>query len=160
MTLPQERNPAPDFSLQLDDGSSVSLTDLLGKPIVLYFYPADDTTGCTTENKEFSALAPEFVARGVKVIGISPDSLEKHGKFRDKHALTIPLAADPELATIKAYDLWQPKKLYGREFMGLIRTSFLIGADGTIVRIVRATRVAGHAQKMLDAVDTYLAARD
>ena len=160
MTLLQEGNPAPNFQLALDDGSIVSLADLRGTPIVLYFYPADDTTGCTTENKEFSALAPEFAARGVKVIGISPDSLEKHGKFREKHSLSIPLAADPELTVIKAYDLWQPKKLYGREFMGLIRTSVLIGADGMLVRIIRATRVAGHAQKMLDAVDAYLAQRN
>lgn len=159
MTQLQEGSPAPDFVLHLDDGSTVRLADSLGTPIVLYFYPADDTTGCTTENKEFSTLAAEFFARGVKLIGISPDSLEKHGKFRDKHALTVPLAADPDLVAIKAYDLWQPKKLYGREFMGLIRTSFLIGADGTLVRIIRATRVAGHAQKMLDAVDAYLAAR-
>lgn len=157
MTRLKEGNPAPDFEFFLDDGSTGTLSSLRGKPIVLYFYPADDTTGCTTENKEFSTLAPEFAARGVTVIGISPDSLEKHSKFREKHALAIPLAADPELVAIKAYDLWQLKKLYGREFMGLIRTSFLIDANGTIARIVKATRVAGHAQKMLDAVDAHLA---
>ncbi len=157
MTELAEQAMAPDFSLPLDDGTTFHLAAERGRPVVLFFYPEDDTGGCTVQNCEFSDLAPDFAALGVRVVGISPDSLEKHRKFRSKYGLALPLAADPDHKAIALYGLWKLKKLYGREFMGLIRTSFLIDEEGQIVRIVRATRIKGHAQKMLEAVEAYVA---
>jgi len=156
MTKLQPGDAAPDFALPLDDGTNFALGAQRGRPVVLFFYPADDTAGCTTENREFSDLAPQFAALGASLVGISPDSLAKHEKFRRKHGLEVPLAADPDRLAINAYDLWQPKKLYGRDFMGLIRTSFIIAADGTIAAIIPATRIAGHAQKVLEALQVHL----
>lgn len=150
-------SPAPDFSLPLDDGTVFTMADQRGHPVVLFFYPQDDTLGCTNQNKEFSQLLPAFTQLGARVVGISPDPIEMHVKFRAKHKLTTALASDPDHLAISAYGLWQPKKLYGREFMGLVRTSFIIGADGRIVQILRATRIAGHAQKVLDALAQHLA---
>jgi len=152
-----EGAPAPDFTLPLDDGASFHLAGRRGRPVVLYFYPQDDSGGCVDENQEFSALSGEFTRRGADLVGISPDTLESHVKFRRKYGLAVPLAADPERVAIEAFGLWQLKSLYGRQFMGLVRTSFLIGADGRVARIVRATRIKGHARKMLDALDAYLA---
>tara|TARA_R110002020_G_scaffold1418_11_gene6420 strand:+ start:590 stop:1078 length:489 start_codon:yes stop_codon:yes gene_type:complete len=160
MTHLQPGATAPDFALPLDDGTRFQLSAQRGRVVVLYFYPADSTAGCTTENQEFSALADRFSALGAILVGISPDSLAQHEKFRRKHGLLVPLAADPDHLAISAYDLWQPKKLYGRDFMGLIRTSFIIDADGAIVAIIPATRIAGHAQKVLDALQDHLAKRD
>ena len=156
MTKLQPGDAVPDITLNLDDGTSFPLGAPRGRPVVLFFYPADDTTGCTTENRDFLGLAPQFAALGADLVGISPDSIAKHEKFRRKHALDVPLAADPELLAIGAFDLWQPKKLYGREFMGLIRTSFIIGADGTIAAIIPATRIAGHAEKVLHTLQDHL----
>lgn len=149
---------APDFTLPRDDGSTVTLSALRGRPVVLFFYPQDDSGGCTDENREFSALAPEFAARGAALIGISPDPIDKHQRFRAKYGLAVPLAADPERRAIEAFGLWQLKKLYGREFMGLVRTSFIIDAEGRIARSIRATRIKGHAAKVLEALDAVLAA--
>lgn len=159
MTHLSEGDAAPDFTLLLDDGSTLTNADLLGRPAVLFFYPEDDSGGCTDENQEFSALAPEFAARGAVLVGVSPDEVEKHVKFRAKYGLVVPLGADPMRKTIEAFGLWQMKKLYGREFMGLVRTSFIIDAEGGIARIVRATRIKGHAAKMLTALDDVLADR-
>ena len=156
MTMPREGDPAPDFTLPLDDGTSFTLSAQRGKPVVLYFYPQDDTEGCTIENQEFSALAGEFAKRGAVLLGISPDSIEKHCKFRDKYGLTSPLASDPDHVAIGAFALWQEKVLYGRPYVGLVRTSFLIDAEGRIARIIKATRIKGHAGKMLDALDALL----
>jgi thioredoxin-dependent peroxiredoxin len=153
MTMLQDGDFAPDFTLPLDDGSSFILSAQLGQIVVLYFYPQDDSGGCVNENQEFSALSAEFAKRGAKLVGISPDTLESHRKFRAKYGLTVPLAADPDHLAIGGFGLWQLKKLYGREFMGLVRVSFIIGADGRIARAVRATRIIGHAQKMLDVLD-------
>lgn len=150
---------APDFTLPLDDGASFRLADHRGHPVVLYFYPQDDSGGCVDENLEFSALAEDFSRRGAVLLGISPDTLESHAKFRRKYGLRVKLAADPERVAIEGFGLWQLKSLYGREFMGLVRTSFLIGADGHVARVIRATRIKGHAQKMLDALDAHLAER-
>ncbi|MET3925270.1 peroxiredoxin [Devosia sp. 2618] len=152
-----EGDLAPDFTLPLDDGRTFNLAAERGHPVVLFFYPQDDTGGCTTENKQFSELAPEFSRLGATLIGISPDTLEKHTKFRAKHGLTVPLAADPEHLAIEPFGLWKPKKLYSREFMGLIRTSFIIGADGRVARIIKATRIAGHAEKLLEALAAHVA---
>ena len=157
MTHLKQGEPAPDFSLALDDGTTLTRADLKGRPAVLFFYPEDDSGGCVDENQEFSALAAEFAARGAVLVGVSPDTVESHRKFRTKYGLTIPLGADPDRQTIEAFGLWQLKKLYGREFMGLVRTSFILDAEGRVARIIRATRIKGHAAKMLAALDEVLA---
>ncbi|KKC38743.1 hypothetical protein WH87_07435 [Devosia epidermidihirudinis] len=148
-----EGDLAPDFSLPLDDGTTFQLSAHRGQPVVLFFYPQDDSGGCTDENREFSERASQFQALGAKLVGISPDSIETHQKFRAKHGLALPLAADPDHLAIEPFGIWKLKKLYGREFMGLIRTSFIIDADGRIARIIKATRILGHAQKMLEALE-------
>lgn len=150
---------APAFVLDLDDGSSIESMTLIWRPIVMFFYPEDDSGGCTDENQEFSALSDAFSLRGAFLVGISPDTVEIHRKFKAKYGLGVPLAADPDRKVIEAFGLWQLKKLYGREFMGLVRTSVIIGADGRIARIIRATRIKGHAAKMLEALDEVLAAQ-
>lgn len=152
----REGDMAPDFTLPLDDGSSFHLAAERGRPVVLFFYPQDNTGGCTDENREFSERADAFARLGARLVGISPDPVASHVKFRSKYNLLVPLAADPERVAIDAFGLWQPKKLYGREFMGLVRTSFLIDAQGRVARIVRATRIRGHAQKMLEALEAHL----
>jgi len=159
MTIPQEGDIAPDFTLPLDNGTSFTLSAHRGSPVVLYFYPEDDSGGCVNENQEFSELSSAFAERGAKLVGISPDTIESHQKFAKKYNLLVPLAADPDHLAIEAFGLWQLKKLYGREFMGLIRTSIIIDADGRIARIIRATRIVGHAAKMLDALDDVLAGK-
>jgi thioredoxin-dependent peroxiredoxin len=159
MTELNEGDPAPDVTLQLDDGSTFTLSEQRGHPVVLYFYPEDDSGGCVDENKEFSERAAQFHALGARLVGISPDTVESHVKFRRKYALVSPLAADPERQAIEAFGLWQMKKLYGREFMGLIRTSFIIDEAGRVARIIRATRILGHAQKVLEALERHVAAR-
>ena len=152
----REGDNAPDFLLPLDDGSSFQLSAERGRPVVLYFYPEDDSGGCVDENLEFSELADAFAALGARLVGISPDSLESHIRFREKYGLRVPLASDPEHRAIGPFGLWKLKKLYGREFMGLIRTSFIIDADGRIARIIRATRIHGHAHNMLEALEAHL----
>lgn len=156
MTHLNPGEPAPDFTLCLDDGTSVSKTSLAGRPGVLFFYPEDDSGGCVDENVEFSTLSDQFAARGAFLAGISPDTLDSHRKFRLKYGLRAPLAADPERAVIEAFGLWQMKKLYGREFMGLVRTTFILDAKGDIARIIRATRIKGHAAKVLVALEEIL----
>lgn len=148
---------APDFAVERDDGNTVSLADFKGQPLVIYFYPKDNTPGCTTQNKDFSAMADDFAQRGAALLGVSPDSVASHQKFRAKQELGLPLGADPERKMIEAFGIWQPKKLYGKEFMGLVRTSFIIDAEGKIARIIRATKVAGHAEKVLAELDAVLA---
>jgi peroxiredoxin Q/BCP len=152
-----EGDLAPDFTLPLDDGSMFQLSAQRGRPVVLYFYPEDDSGGCVDENKEFSERAEAFATLGARLLGISPDSIESHVKFRRKYGLALPLAADPEHRAIEGFGLWKLKKLYGREFMGLIRTSFIIDADGKVARTIRATRILGHAQKMLEALEAHVA---
>jgi peroxiredoxin Q/BCP len=151
MPAPTVGKKAPDFELPAADGSTFRLSDHKGKPVVLYFYPQDDTEGCTLENQEFSALLPQFQALGAVIAGISPDSVESHCKFRDKFSLTAPLLADTDLKVTKKYSLWQLKKLWGVEYMGLVRTSFLIDARGRIAGIFKATRIRDHAARLLDA---------
>ncbi len=143
---------APRFELPGDGGGTVRLSDFAGQPVVVYFYPKDDTAGCTAEAIDFSRLKPEFGKAGATVIGISPDSAKKHDKFREKHALTVALAADEERKAIEAYGVWVEKQMYGRSYMGVERTTFLIGRDGRIAKIWRKVRVKGHAEAVLEAV--------
>ncbi|MCB1498518.1 MAG: peroxiredoxin [Bauldia sp.] len=153
MTVLKDGDKAPDFTLQTDGGGKVSLSGLKGRKVVLYFYPADDTKGCTTEAIDFTAAIPAFDKAGAVIVGVSPDSVASHDKFKAKHALGVILAADPDRATIERYGVWGEKTLYGRKFMGLIRSTFLIGADGRIVRIWRNVRVKGHVPAVLEAAE-------
>jgi len=148
---------APYFTLPLDDGGIFELLAERGRPVVMYFYPEDDTGGCKDENIEFSERKAAFEQLGARLVGISPDTIESHVKFRKKYNLQVQLAADPDHIAIAAFGLWKLKKLYGREFMGLIRTSFIVDADGKVARIIKATRILGHAQKMLDALEAHVA---
>ena len=142
---------APDFELPTDTGVPFRLSDHKGRPVVLFFYPEDDTQGCTIENLEFTALAREFARRGVAVLGISPDTIEKHCRFRDKHRLAIPLAADAGHKVTRKYGAWGPKKMFGHDYDGVIRSTFLIAPDGKLANIWKVTRIKGHAQLVLDA---------
>lgn len=142
---------APDFTLPRDGGGSLSLSAFRGRPVVLFFYPKDDTKSCTLEAISFTELAPDFAAAGVELIGISPDSVKRHDRFAKKHGLTVTLAADEEKAAINAYGLWVEKSLYGRKYMGVERSTFLIAADGRIARVWEKVKVNGHAQEVLQA---------
>jgi peroxiredoxin Q/BCP len=149
MSGPIEGGAAPDFEMESADGP-IRLADFKGKTLVLYFYPKDDTPGCTNEAKDFSALSAEFAKAGAGVVGASKDSLKAHAKFTAKYGLTIPLGSDPEGVVIARYGSWVEKKLYGREYMGIDRSTFLI-KDGVVRRIWRKVKVAGHAQAVLEA---------
>ena len=142
---------APDFELITDSGASFRLSEARGQPVVLYFYAEDDTEGCTIENQQFSALVPEFDGLGVKIVGISADTVEKHCRFRDKYSLGVTLAADPEHKAIEAFGVWGPKVTFGHHLIGLIRSTFLVGPDGKIVEAWHVTRIKGHADKVLEA---------
>ena len=148
----QEGDPAPDFNLPADSGQTVQLSALTAKgPAVVYFYPKDDTTGCTKEAIAFSGLKDEFDALGIPVIGISPDSAAKHDKFKAKHDLTIQLAADEDKTTAEAYGVWVEKSMYGKKYMGVERSTFLVAKDGSIAKAWRKVKVPGHAEAVLDA---------
>ncbi|WP_417668930.1 thioredoxin-dependent thiol peroxidase [Roseibium sp.] len=142
---------APDFDLEADGGTRVKLSDHLGTPAVVYFYPKDNTPGCTKEAIAFTELAPEFQKLGIQVIGISPDSAKKHDNFKAKHNLSIRLGADPDQETCNAYGVWVEKSMYGKKYMGVERSTFLIAKDGTIAQIWRKVKVPGHAEAVLDA---------
>lgn len=142
--------PAPDFTLPTDDGE-VSLSSLRGKPVVLYVYPKDDTSGCTVEAQDFTRLQPQFEAAGVTVIGLSKDSPKSHAKFRTKYALTHKLASDESLATLQAYGVWGEKTLYGRKYMGAERATFLIDREGRIAKAWRKVKIEGHAAEVLES---------
>jgi peroxiredoxin Q/BCP len=148
----QVGDKAPAFELPAADGGTVRLSELAGKPAVLYFYPQDDTETCTAEAIGFSSLHAEFSRLGVPVIGVSPDSLERHEKFIRKHGLVLVLASDRDLQASRAYGVWSEKTLFGRTYMGVTRTTFLIGPEGDIVRIWRKVRVRGHPEQVLAAV--------
>lgn len=142
---------APDFNLPRDGGAEQSLSQLRGKPVVLYFYPKDDTSGCTLEAHDFTALKPEFDKIGVEIIGMSPDKAAKHDKFKQKHELNITLVSDEEKTTLMAYGVWVEKSMYGRKYMGVERTTFLIDKTGKIAEIWHKVKVPGHAQAVLQA---------
>ncbi len=143
---------APDFTLPGNGGRTISLSSFSGRPLVLYFYPKDDTTGCTTEAISFSQLLPEFEKSGASIVGVSADSVKKHDNFVSKRQLTIALGSDEDTAVSQAYGVWKEKSMYGKTYMGIERTTFLIDAAGHIVRIWPKVKVAGHAEEVLAAV--------
>lgn len=147
----KEGDAAPKFEVAGDDGLPVSLGACKGKKVVLYFYPKDDTSGCTVEAKDFSCAMGEFEKAGAAVIGVSPDSVQSHAKFRDKHSLTVKLAADTEKAIANSYGVWVEKSMYGKKYMGVERSTFLIDKKGRIVRIWRNVKVPGHVEQVLEA---------
>jgi peroxiredoxin Q/BCP len=152
--MTQELQPgdkAPDFDLATDTGR-VSLSGLKGKTVVLYFYPKDDTTGCTSQALQFSSEVEEFAKAGAVIVGVSKDSVASHAKFRKKHDLTIELAADPAGETVEAYGAWVEKSMYGRKYMGIERATFLIDGEGVVRQVWRKVKVPGHIKAVLTAV--------
>ena len=141
----------PDIALETPDGGSVRPSDFRGRKLVRVFYPKDDTPGCTVENKDFSALLPEFEAAGTAVLGVSKDPPAKHAKFAAKHGLSVPLATDADSGLSDALGVWGEKSLYGRLFMGMHRTTYLVDAEGRIARVWRKVKVKGHAAEVLEA---------
>ncbi|MCC5981371.1 MAG: thioredoxin-dependent thiol peroxidase [Oceanicaulis sp.] len=152
MTTLNPGDKAPDFSMPTDSSGTVTLSDFKGKSVVLYFYPKDDTPGCTKEAIGFSGKIDEFEAAGAVVIGVSKDTAAKHGKFRTKHDLKVILASDAEGDVCERYGVWKEKSMYGRTFMGIERATFLIGPDGKIKKVWPKVKVAGHAEDVLEAV--------
>ncbi|PJE37147.1 peroxiredoxin [Pseudooceanicola lipolyticus] len=150
--MPDVNDTAPDFTLPRDGGGTVTLSGQRGGPVVLFFYPKDDTPGCTKESIGFSADISAFDAAGAKVFGISKDTVAKHDKFVAKHDLTVPLLSDAEGSVCEDYGVWKEKKMYGKTFMGIERSTFLIDADGKIARVWPKVKVDGHVAEVLDAV--------
>ncbi|MEE3744080.1 thioredoxin-dependent thiol peroxidase [Campylobacter porcelli] len=140
---------APDFSLENSDGVSISLKDFAGKNVVLYFYPKDNTPGCTTEACEFSQNYDDFIANDCVIVGISPDSVKSHAGFINKQNLKHILLSDPDKEVAKAYGVWQVRKNYGKEYLGIVRTTFVIDKDGKILKVYKSVKAAGHAAKVL-----------
>ena len=154
MTGLQKGDVAPDFNLPRDSGKTQTLSELRGHPVVLYFYPKDDTSGCTLEAHDFTELRPEFDKIGVTIIGMSPDKPEKHDKFKTKHDLQLILVSDEEKTTLQKYGVWVEKSMYGRKYMGVERTTFLIDKNGKIAEIWRKVKVPGHAKTVLEKATT------
>ncbi len=150
----KEGASAPEFTLPRDGGGTVSLAQFRGKSVVLFFYPKDDTSGCTAESIAFTALAGDFAAAGAVVIGMSPDSVKKHDKFAKKYDLSVILAADEEKAVLNAYGVWVEKSMYGRKYMGVERTTVLIDTNGIVRRVWEKVKVAGHAEEVLAAAES------
>ena len=142
---------APDFKLPTDAGTAVQLSKLKGHAVVVYFYPKDDTSGCTAEAKDFSCLVDDFKKLGATVIGISPDGAVSKAKFRKKHDLSVELAADENKSVAEAYGVWVEKSMYGKKYMGVERSTFLIGKTGKIAQVWRKVKVPGHADAVLQA---------
>lgn len=144
---------APDVSLPMTDGTSTTIADQAGRALVLYFYPKDDTTGCTAEAQAFTELADKFAAAGAVVMGVSKDSAKKHQKFIDKYELKVALVADEDGAVCEAFGTWIEKSMYGRSYMGIERATFLIDKNGRIANIWHKVKVAGHAADVLAATE-------
>jgi thioredoxin-dependent peroxiredoxin len=142
---------APDFDLADDSGERLRLASFKGRKLVLYFYPQDDTETCTAEAIAFNGLKAKFKAAGADVLGVSPDSVASHGKFKKKHALSLVLGADEDRDAVLAYGVWREKSMFGRKFMGVERSTFLIDSKGVIARIWRKVRTPGHAEQVLEA---------
>ena len=145
-----EGDEAPAITVAASDGSSVNLA-APGQPLVIYFYPKDDTSGCTREAQDFTAFAPEFAKAGVKVVGVSRDPMKSHEKFIGKYSLAVPLVSDEDGSISNAFGTWVEKSMYGRKYMGMERATYLIGADGRVLKAWRKVKVPGHAQEVLNA---------
>ena len=150
--LPSPGTKAPDFTLPSDEGTTVSLKSLRGSPVVLYFYPKDDTSGCTTEACEFRDAWADVKASGARLYGVSPDGVKSHEKFRAKFDLPFPLLADEGHSVARAYGVWGEKSMYGRKYMGILRTTFIIDEKGRIARVFEKVKPAGHADEVLAAL--------
>lgn len=142
--------PAPEFTLPSDEGGDVTLSELRGRKVVLYFYPKDDTSGCTIQACDFRDAQPRFEGVDAVVLGVSPDPVESHAEFRAKHGLTFPLLADVDHRVSEAYGVWKEKKLYGRTFMGVERSTFLIDEDGVVTEIWRKVKPKGHTEMLAE----------
>jgi thioredoxin-dependent peroxiredoxin len=150
---PKEGSPAPDFVLTSDTGEKVRLSDLRGRPVVLYFYPKDDTPGCTKEACGFRDDYARYARAGVAILGVSPDTPGSHTAFKEKFHLPFPLLADEDKKVLKQYGVWGKKKFMGREYMGVLRTTFLIGRDGKLIRVFEKVKPEGHSQEILAALN-------
>ena len=153
MTRPKEGDPAPDFELTSDGGETVRLSALKGRPVVLYFYPKDDTPGCTKEACGFRDDYAQYARAGVVILGVSPDSTRSHAAFKKKFDIPFPLLADEDKAVVKRYGAWGKKKFMGREYMGVLRKTYLIGRDGRVLRVFEKVKPEGHSQEILAALD-------
>ncbi len=158
MTTATEGTIAPDFTLPADNGETMTLSALKGKQVVLYFYPKDDTSGCTVEAIDFTGLASEFATANTVILGMSPDSVKSHVKFKAKHELGVTLVADEDKTALDAYGVWVEKSMYGKKYMGVERTTVLIGKDGVIARVWPKVKVPGHAAEVLEAAKALHAA--
>jgi len=148
----EEGKKAPAFTLSADDGSKVKLADLAGSPVVLYFYPKDDTPGCTKEACAFRDQHKQLAKLGAKVFGVSPDTVESHEKFRDKFDLNFPLLADPDHKMAEKYGAWREKNMYGKKSMGIQRSTYLIDAQGKVAKVWKRVKVDGHDEKVIEAI--------
>jgi peroxiredoxin Q/BCP len=151
MSEPAEGSAAPDFTLPTDGGGSFQLSAHKGKPVVLFFYPKDDTSGCTAEAVAFTAAKADFDTLGVTIAGMSPDPVKSHDKFVAKHSIGVPLVSDEDKSALNAYGVWKEKSMYGKKYMGVERSTFLIGKDGNIVKAWRKVSVPGHVEEVLEA---------
>jgi thioredoxin-dependent peroxiredoxin len=152
MAMPDVGKKAPAFTLKDQDGKPVTLADFKGKPVVLYFYPKDDTPGCTQEACDFRDASAALKKAGAVVLGISPDDSKRHGKFAAKWKLSFPLLADTEHAVALAYGAWAEKSMYGRKYMGIVRSTFLIGKDGVVAQVWPKVKVTGHVEEVRKAL--------
>ena len=152
MTTYSQGDAFPDFTMETPDGGTISKADLAGRKAVIFFYPKDNTPGCTTEAKDFSALKPQFDAAGIRLLGVSKDSAKKHQNFIAKHGLTVDLATDAEEGGLSdALGVWTEKQMYGKTFLGMVRSTFLLAEDGSILRVWPKVSVKGHAEEVLAA---------
>jgi peroxiredoxin Q/BCP len=148
----EEGKAAPEFELVDDEGASVKLSDFRGRPVVLYFYPKDDTPGCTKQACGFRDAYAEYEQRGAVILGVSPDGEESHAAFKSKFSLPFPLLADPDRTAARAYDVWREKNMHGKKSMGIVRSTFVIDADGIVVKAMYGVKPNGHAEKVLAAL--------
>jgi peroxiredoxin Q/BCP len=148
---PREGDPAPDFELSTDANGRFRLSEMRGTPVVVYFYPKDDTSGCTKEAIAFNESKPAFDEMQTLIVGISPDDAAAHDRFKSKYGLSFPLAADTDMAVAQAYGVWGEKSMYGRKYMGVDRSTFLIDRNGIIAKVWRSVKVPGHVEEVLDA---------
>jgi thioredoxin-dependent peroxiredoxin len=156
----EEGRPAPDFELESDAGETVKLSDFRGRPVVLYFYPKDDTPGCTTEACEFRDAYDVFRERGAEVLGVSPDDVASHGKFKTKYRLPFPLLADPDHKVAEEYGVWTERNRYGKKYMGINRSTFIIDPEGNVARAMMGIKPAGHASAVLNSLYPSAGAQD